>query len=123
MCKNLVIVKKSSPKKPVGRHITDRLPTANRQATDSFPKKKIVEKTRSKHDIETIIISIDFFGHVYRKLLKCETDILFAKDNKAINEIRFRGDLIPISEILQESYFGSFSVVLLGFTYKSPNNA
>ena len=50
-------------------------------------------------------------------------DILFAKDNKAINEIRFRGDLIPISEILQESYFGSFSVVLLGFTYKSPNNA
>ena len=58
------------PKKPVGRlsvncrpthyrQFTDRLPTANRQATDSFPKKKIVEKTRIKHDIETIIISID----------------------------------------------------------------
>ena len=61
------------PKKPVGRlsvncrpthyrQFTDRLPTANRQATDSFPKKKIVEKTRIKHDIETIIISIDMTG-------------------------------------------------------------
>ena len=66
MSVQLVIVKKSSPKNlsddcrsTVGRHITDRLPTANRQATDSFPKKKIVEKTRIKHDIETIIISID----------------------------------------------------------------
>ena len=47
------------PKKPVGRLSADTLPTANRQATDSFPKKKIVEKTRIKHDIETIIISID----------------------------------------------------------------
>ena len=58
------------PQKPVGRlsvncrlthyrQFTDRLLTANRQATDSFPKKKIVEKTRIKHDIETIIISID----------------------------------------------------------------
>ena len=50
-----VIVKKSSQKtcrSTVSRHITDRLPTANRQATDSFPKKKIVEKTRIKHDIE-----------------------------------------------------------------------
>ena len=61
-----VIVKKSSPKnlsvncRPTHyRQFTDRLPTANRQATDSFPKKKIVEKTRIKHDIETIIISID----------------------------------------------------------------
>ena len=62
----LVIVKKSSPKnlsvncRPTHYgQFTDRLPTANRQATDSFPKKKIVEKTRIKHDIETIIISID----------------------------------------------------------------
>ena len=30
----------------------DTLPTGNRQATDSFPKKKIVQKTRIKHDIE-----------------------------------------------------------------------
>ena len=56
-----VIVKKSAPKNlsvdcrsTVGRHITDSLPTGYRQATDSFPKKKIVEKTRIKHDIETI---------------------------------------------------------------------
>ena len=47
------------PKKPVGRLSADTLPTVYRQATDSFPKKKIVEKTRIKHDIETIIISID----------------------------------------------------------------
>ena len=51
----LVIVKKSSPK----NLSADTLPTVYRQATDSFPKKKIVEKTRIKHDIETIIISID----------------------------------------------------------------
>ena len=61
-----VIVKKSSPKnlsvdcRPTHyRQFIDRLPTAKRQATDSFPKKKIVEKTRIKHDIETIIILID----------------------------------------------------------------
>ena len=57
--KNLGNCEEELPKKPVGRLSADRLPTANRQATDSFPKKKIVEKTRIKHDIETIIISID----------------------------------------------------------------
>ena len=51
----LVIVKKSSPK----NLSVDCRPTHYRQFTDSFPKKKIVEKTRIKHDIETIIISID----------------------------------------------------------------
>ena len=59
------------PKKPVGRlsvncrpthyrQFTDRLPTANRQATDSFPKKKIVEKTRIKHDIVKINNEIQY---------------------------------------------------------------
>ena len=64
-----VIVKKSSPKnlsvdcRPTHyRQFTDRLPTAKRQATDSFPKKKIVEKTRIKHDIETISRPTGFLG-------------------------------------------------------------
>ena len=62
-----VIVKKSSPKnlsvncRPTHyRQFTDRLPTANRQATDSFPKKKIVEKTRIKHDIVKINNEIQY---------------------------------------------------------------
>ena len=72
------------PKKPVGRlsvncrpthyrQFTDRLPTANRQATDSFPKKKIVEKTRIKHDIETIIILIDItYLPIDGKTISCD---------------------------------------------------
>ena len=60
-----VIVKKSSPKNlsadcgsTVGRQVTNTLPTANRQATNGFQKRKFVVKTHTKHDPETIIIPI-----------------------------------------------------------------
>ena len=60
-----VIVKKSSPKNLSAdcrstdyRQVTNTLPTANRQVTNSFQNRKFVVKTRSKHDLETIIIPI-----------------------------------------------------------------
>lgn len=130
-----VIGKKSFPEKPVGwlsvdcrpTDYTDRLPTgywptANRQATNSFPNRKFVVKTR-KHDPETIIIPINItylpidgtckrisFQDVYRKLIKCVADISLANlvTNRTISVITFESDLIQTSETKEESYFGSF---------------
>ena len=141
--KKTVIVKISSPKNMSanGRptdywQITNRPLTANQQATNSFPRRKFVVKTCSKHDPEMIIIMINItflpidgkrisFQDVYRKLMKCVVDISFVKfvTNRTINVIRHEGDLIQTSEIQGESSFGSLSIVSLNFTYKSPNNA
>ena len=61
----MVIVKKSSLKNLSAdcwstdyRQVTNTLLTANREVTNSFQNGKFVVKTRSKHDLETIIIPI-----------------------------------------------------------------
>ena len=64
------------PEKPLGRQITNRLPTGYQQLTDRLPtvsqRRKFVVKTCSKHDPETW----------HRKLMKCVADISLEKQNK-----------------------------------------
>ena len=121
-----VIVKKSSPKNlsancrstdyrqvtntlpTANRQVTNTLPTANRQVTTSFQNRKFVVKTRSKHDLETIIIPIliDQWYEMHSRYHQ-----RFWLTDRTINVRK------------EESCFRRLSIVSLNFTNKLPNSA